>query len=186
MRAPAGQRGGWISAHKRRLLQANTTVTDETLDASNIARRLWVGGKPPFDRHLPEFDVLVLCARELQPSVVSFRGTVYRCPLPDAEISGREIRIALVAGRHVADALTRGRRVLVTCAQGINRSALVASLGLGLVTYLSAEQLITNVRSKRHHQCLGNAHFRQILHRYIGPGRRPPAAPRGDRAASSR
>lgn len=146
---------------------------DETLDASNIARRLWVGSKPPFDRHLPEYDVLVLCAQEIQPQVLSFRGTVMRCPLPDSELTQSQLALAMMGGRVVADALVAGRSVLVTCAQGINRSALVACLGLGLATYLSADQLVDLVRKQRNPNCLSNVHFRKILQRYIGSGRRP-------------
>lgn len=171
LKAPPGQRGGWLSAHKRAAIRANSV--DESIDASNIARRLWVGGKPPLDRHLPEFDMLVLCAKEIQPAVVAFRGTLLRCPISDADLEPAELRRVLVAGRNVADALAKRRTVLVTCAKGINRSALVASLALGLVTYYSADELVAIMRKRRNPDCLYNPAFRGILHRYIGPGRRP-------------
>jgi hypothetical protein len=176
--APATQRGGWLSAERRRRVRAavpasSSLVAGSDLDCSNVARRLWVGAKPPFDRHLPDFDTLVLCAQELQPAVVAFRGRILRCPLPDGELTQRQLRLVLESGRNVAGELHGGKTVLVTCAQGVNRSALVAGLGLGLVTYLSADQIVAILRARRAANCLYNAHFRSILTRYIGEGRRP-------------
>ena len=155
-------------------------MTHADLDCSNVARRLWVGAAPPFDRHLPQFDALVLCAAELQPAVVAFRGSVLRCPLPDSELTQAQTRAALSMGQTVAKQLAGGNTVLVTCAMGLNRSALIASLALGLVTYLSSEQLILLMRTKRHPNCLDNKAFRMILRRYIGDGRRPTTPTKGD------
>lgn len=170
--APATKRGGWLSAEKRRRVRS-ANVTHADLDCSNIAKRLWVGAAPPFDRHLPEFDALVLCAQELQPKVVAFRGQLLRCSLPDDDLTSSQIRLALETGRSVANLIHEGKTVLVTCAQGINRSALVAGLALGLVTYLSADQIFLLLRTRRHPDCLFNKHFRLVLRRYIGEGRRP-------------
>lgn len=152
-------------------------MTSADLDCSNVAKRLWVGAKPPFDRHLPEFDVLVLCAQEIQPKVIAFRGTVLRCPIPDGPLSLSQVRLVLHAGRRVATELTAGKRVLVTCAQGVNRSALVAGLGLGLCTYLSTEQILLVMRTRRAENCLYNPAFREIIRRYIGDGRKPAPKP---------
>ena len=167
--APAGQRGGWLSAEKRRRMRA--AHPDQPLDCSNVARRLWIGSKPPFDRPLPEFDVLVLCAQELQPAQLAFQGRVVRCPIPDGALDRQEIRRVLVAGHAVAESLTAGRRVLVTCAAGINRSALVTCFGLGLVTRMSAAELVELVRKRRRPECLSNTHFVAMLDRYIGTRR---------------
>jgi len=175
--APAAQRGGWLSAEKRRRKLAASS--EEVLDASCITppspgsrsngslRSLWVGGKPPFDRDLPGLDVLALCARELQPDHVAFHGYVIRCPLPDAELSSLEVRYALQAAKLIADSLAVRRRVLVTCAQGINRSALVASLALARVTRLSADDLIRVMRSRRHPSALFNPHFQGLLRQFV-------------------
>lgn len=137
------------------------------LDASNISKRLWIGGQPPFDRDLPDFDVLVLCAQELQPTKLSFQRKVVRVPLPDAELAVHELRRALAGGRQVAEALARGQRVLVTCAAGLNRSALVASLGLGLITRMKAPEIIELVRARRSPDALGNRHFVGYLNRFV-------------------
>lgn len=144
------------------------------LDASNIARRLWVGAAPPVDRSMPEFDLLVMCAREVQPSEIAFRGTVLRCPLNDAVLAPRELSHALMTGRSVAGALQRGRRVLVTCAAGRNRSALVAGLALGIATTMPPQEIVSLIRQRRSPDCLSNPYFVDVMMRYLR--RRPTAA----------
>jgi protein-tyrosine phosphatase len=147
--------------------------SETPLDASNIVRRLWIGGVPPFDRHLPEFDVLVLCARELQPESLAFRGTVIRCPIRDADPTELEHKTVLAAGRAVAKALVGGHRVLVTCAAGRNRSGLVTGLALGLVTRMSATEIIALIRARRRPDCLTNPAFQRVLTQAVGAGRAP-------------
>lgn len=175
LKSPAAQRGGWLSAERRRRMMAASK--ESVLDASNIMRRLWIGGQPPFDRDLPEFDVLVLCAQELQPQVISFSKKIIRCGIPDSALSSSELRTALVAGRQVAHELSKGKRCLVTCAMGINRSALVTGLAMGLVYRMSANQIIEHIRKTRNPMCLSNTEFQKVLHRFIGAG--VPAGGRG-------
>ncbi len=165
--APSGTRGGWISAEKRRRSLASSS--ESPLDASNITRRLWVGGKPPFDRDLP-FDLLVLCAQELQPEHVALQPPkfVLRVPLPDSTLTRHELRRALLGGQAVARALTQGQRVLVTCYAGLNRSALVASLGIGLVTRMKPDEIIELMRSRRSELALSNEHFVDVIRRFVG------------------
>lgn len=150
------------------------------MDASNIVTRLWIGGEPPADRDLPMFDVLVLCAQEVQPDPVAFTRQVVRVPLPDAALSDVELRRALHGGQEVAQALSRGRRVLVTCYAGLNRSALVAALGLGLVTRMSATEIILRIRDRRAPAALHNPHFCSYLQRFIGAGRGNKIPARGE------
>ncbi len=140
------------------------------IDASNIVQRLWVGSKPKPEADLPKVDVLVLCAREIQPEMANFHGRVLRCPLNDAALSDGELRLTLHTATSVANALVTKQRVLVTCAMGLNRSALVAALALGRVSRLSADQIIALMR-KRRSGSLFNQHFVAILQRFIGAGR---------------
>jgi protein-tyrosine phosphatase len=140
---------------------------DAVLDASNITRRLWVGGKPPFDRDLPDFDVLVLCAEELQPAQLAFHGHVVRVSIPDATLDQGEINRVINGARIVGRSLLEGQRVLVTCAAGINRSALVAALGLGMVTRMKPNELVALMRQKRSAFALSNPHFVHVLHRFV-------------------
>ena len=160
--APAGRRGGWISAQRKR-----TAGNGVVIDASNITRRLWIGGEPP-DCDLPDFDVLVLCAQEIQPRrpELKFHGLTIHCPLPDAQLGTDKIRIALMGGHRVAQELVAGNRVLVTCAMGRNRSALVAGFGMAKIYRLSPGTIIETIRRRRHPDCLSNPHFVQLLGKY--------------------
>lgn len=161
--APAAQRGGWLSAAKRR--------EAVKIDASAIATRLWVGGQPDEQLDLPKIDTLVLCAAEIQPLELAFHGRVLRCPLPDGRLTVPELHRAVGTSSAVARELGGGRTVLVTCAKGLNRSALVAALALGQVTRMSADELVELLRAKRSRYALSNPHFRAVLQRVVGAGR---------------
>jgi protein-tyrosine phosphatase len=142
------------------------------MDTSNITRRLWVGAAPPFDRDLPDFDVLVLCAREIQPERLAFHGVVVRCPIADGVLDNHEVVRVLVSARVVATALATRRRVLVTCADGRNRAPLVASMALARLTRMSSDDLVRLMRARRHPEALSNAYFRELLSRIVGTGLR--------------
>jgi protein-tyrosine phosphatase len=159
-KAPSGQRGGWISAARRR-----------PYDATVISPRLWIGSKPPFASDLPGIDVLALCAVELQPDTLAFHGQVIRCPLPDSALDPVQARLAVQASAEVAAAVARGRRVLVTCHMGRNRSALVIALALHRLTTMSADRVIEHIRKQRP-SALSNQHFVAIIKRVVGDGRR--------------
>ncbi len=167
-RAPAAQRGGWLSAERRRRKMAGAAAV---LDASQVFTRLWVGGIPPADCDLPDFDMLVLCASEVQPERVAFHGRLVRCPIPDSTLEPRHIARVLVTSKAVAEALSGGQRVLVTCQAGINRSALVASLALARVTRMSADELVLLMRRARSPQALHNLYFRDLISNLVGAGR---------------
>jgi protein-tyrosine phosphatase len=171
-KAPAGQRGGWLSAAKRK-----------PYDASAIAPRLWIGAKPPFDRDLPGVDLLVLCAIELQPERLGFRGRVLRCPMPDAELDIAQVKMALGASAVVAATIAHGERALVTCAAGLNRSALIVALTLGHLTTMNSERVIAHIRKHRSPHALNNQHFQKIIHRAVADGR--PRATRSRRPADT-
>jgi protein-tyrosine phosphatase len=115
------------------------------------------------------FQVLVLCAKELQPSASAYPGIlVLHAPNDDRHVeheppTHQEIEIALRASCEVRRLLSLGKRVLVTCAQGRNRSGLVS--GLVLVTNgLSADEAVSLIRSKRRN-ALSNTHFVRCLQR---------------------
>lgn len=163
-KAPNTQKGGWLSAHKRR--------REVSIDASQVAPRLWIGAAPPVDKDLTKVDLLVLCAREIQPERLAFHGHILRCPLPDAEITNAELHRALDASRRVAQALVSGDRALVTCAIGINRSALVAALALGRITTMGSQQIIDLIRQRRRADCLSNPYFVAEIDRLVGDGRK--------------
>lgn len=158
MRAPAGARGGWMSAFRR----SQKRVAGSSMDASLIAKRLWIGSVPPFDRDLPTFDVLTLCALEHQPPVTAFHGSLIRCPITDGPLSPRELEYTDAAATFVARALVSGKTVLVTCHAGRNRSALVTGLALGRVTRMKGKTIVDLIRARRPN-ALSNQHFARIL-----------------------
>lgn len=172
-KAPAGQRGGWLSAAKRK-----------PYDANAVAPRLWIGAKPPFDRDLAQVDLLVLCAAELQPEHLAFHGVVLRCPLPDATLEVTQSALAIMASVTVAQAVAQGQRALVTCAAGLNRSSLVAGLALGQLTTMSGSQIIAHVKKHRGSMALSNRHFQTIIRGLVGDGR-PKASRRPGRSADT-
>jgi len=140
---------------------------EQRLDISNVATRLWIGGKPPFDHDLPAFDLLVLCAQELQPATLAFHGRVLRCPIPDDALDHQDLRRVVLIAKDVGDALLTGQRVLVTCAMGLNRSALVAALALARATKMTADDIIGRIRQRRNANALFNAHFQEIIRRLV-------------------
>lgn len=170
LKAPAVQRGGWLSAAKRRarFAPAIDVAASEIYDASNVAPKLWVGAKPPLDRSYPGVDMIVLCAAEYQPrSFPHFQKTIVHCPLIDDALDPTQRTWAIGAGHKVAVALRAQQRVLVTCMQGRNRSALVAALALGQITRASSQQIVELIREKRMQTCLTNPHFVEYLERFV-------------------
>lgn len=122
--------------------------------ASRIAPRLWMGRHPAEGYVVGSagFSDLVLCARELQPAGRCYpQVAVHRCPLRDdgTPMEETEKLGALCVGMDVARMLQSGRRVLVTCAEGRNRSGLVVALALMSAFGQTPESAIETVRAKR-------------------------------------
>lgn len=166
--APAARRGGWLSAELRRRKRAGG---EAPIDISAIVNRLWIGGRPPFDRDLPDFDVLVLAAGELQPERTAFHGAVLRCPIPDGVLTTHELGRAAIVARTVAEAIANGRRSLVTSSAGMNRCAFIAALALQHLTGMSADAIVSLIRSRRHHLALNNQYFVTVVQAIAGSGR---------------
>lgn len=166
--APPAQQGGWLSAYKRRLALANH---ETPLDAHQVIDRLWMGARPPADRTLPMFGVVVLCAAEYQPRM-AFAGPVLRCPLDDAIPTASEIAMATAVARQAAQVWRGGGRVLITCNQGRNRSGLVSGLVMLSVTGQSVDRIVSSIRRARGARALTNPHFVKVLERLEPPGRR--------------
>jgi len=140
------------------------------IDATPLFEGLAVGSFPPPGHTVRRagFDTLVLCAQELQPRGSSYPGVkVIHAPFDDTEDSGPALRVASAAARHVARHVSDGQVVLVTCAMGRNRSALVCALAIHLLTGCSGEEAARHVRSRRVDRegvpALQNRTFRQML-----------------------
>lgn len=122
------------------------------IDASLVIDRLAVGGKPahnaPFSRE--GWDALVLCAREHQPMTHVRRRIP--CPLNDSAYElmyPESIRLVTSVVREVVELHRRGARILVTCIEGRNRSALVAALAVKELLGVTGAEAVERVRAGR-------------------------------------
>jgi protein-tyrosine phosphatase len=137
------------------------------MDAQRIATKLWMGSYPRGPVRY-EFNALVLCAKELQEHFEhpDPPRILVRVPLDDHEPTPAEVKLALRGARRVNELRRQGLRVLVTCAQGINRSGLVVALAL-VLDGMPAAQAIQAVRQGRRHpagvQALRNPHFVKVI-----------------------
>jgi len=124
------------------------------LSANWVMRGLYIGGQPPLGSNLARrgFNILVLCAAEIQPKSKEFPGLkkLYHAPLNDyLHFEHGEQGVALRAAKVVNDEIRAGQHVLVTCHLGINRSGLVTALALHLLTGWSGQMCLDYLRKKR-------------------------------------
>jgi protein-tyrosine phosphatase len=142
----------------------------KTMNADKVGRNLWIGAVPTnpatVDKH---FDALVLTAREFQDvfPVHKYPGTeLILAPLDDDRPTAVDRVTALKAALDVYDLNKKGKKVLVTCAKGVNRSALIAGLAMVLGGD-SAAQAIAKIRAARKPPSgatpLFNQHFCQFI-----------------------
>lgn len=118
--------------------------------ATQIVPGLWQGEFPPPGSNLRMlgFDVLVLCAQELQPPARSYPDVrVVRAPMDDS--FAVPVELAHGTARNVARVLNANKRVLVTCAMGLNRSGLVSALALWYTRNWSGERCVARVQAQR-------------------------------------
>lgn len=136
------------------------------MSASKIIENLWIGGTPPLGSAVGQlFDKLILADERYQPDGILFQGVhVLHVPLYDAEPTPKEAVLAVQAGRAVAGWLRRDKRVLVTCAEGLNRAALIAAIALMTQGSTSLEA-IKKVREARGSFALHNTHYVSLLRR---------------------
>lgn len=136
------------------------------MSVSEIVPGLFVGSKPAPGRH-DGIDVIVLAAMEYQPPAELFPGVeVLYAPLDDApgrSMREDEIADATRAGMRVARRLRAGRRVLVTCAMGLNRSALIAAIAMHETYGMGADEIIARLRHARGMWSLSNPNFEKLV-----------------------
>ncbi len=115
---------------------------------------------------------VVLAAKELQPEPDDSAFTLgvselVLAPIRDSgsmppEELAETKRLVFAAADRVAELLRQGRRVLVSCAQGLNRSGLVSALALVRLG-LSPDEAIERVRNGRSPYALRNDLFQRIV-----------------------
>lgn len=159
-----------------------STVLDSRVEATRLASGLYQGSRPPAGNSLRRsgFDAVVLSAMEIQPSAADFPGVrVIRARLDDSgtPISRREWDEAVRAASEATAIHRRGGRVLVTCAQGRNRSGLVAAVMLHQLSGDSGAHVVSYIQRTRRAPggpALTNDSFVSVLSRLRarGPARR--------------
>lgn len=124
-----------------------------SLDFSCVLDRLCIGSAPAKGHqvHAAGFDLLLLCAAELQDaSSHDFPGVeVWHCGYEDGPLDPELVDMLAVLSADVADAWAKGRSILVTCALGKNRSSLVVALAYRLITGVSGHDAARDVRAAR-------------------------------------
>lgn len=130
-----------------------------------------MGSAPPHGDALRRhgFHILVLCALEYQPEAAAFPGVdVARIHLDDAELHGPDFERALHLSTRLSRALRVGKKILVTCAQGRNRSGLVTALTLADASGCGGRVATHVVKQRRRApfgQALSNDHYVAALKR---------------------
>lgn len=135
---------------------------------NRVHERLWQGDVNDAVHHAAEFDVVILCAKELKPtdsklavSVDVSNGRWF--PFDDSEHPTEDDRVTADAAIRFAHAQwARGKRLLITCAMGWNRSGLVVGGVLRRIGY-PAEAAVQAVKAARGRRALSNPKFRQWL-----------------------
>jgi hypothetical protein len=113
-----------------------------------------------------EYDLVVFCAREVDPPPLPPGVAKYTLRLDDEpELKSEEFVSALKAAYLVQTARRRGKQVLVACAMGLNRSGLVTGLSLRLAG-LSGIQAVHAVKAARGEFALCNPLYRRIVMEY--------------------
>lgn len=135
---------------------------------------LFIGSAPDgrtdvFDR----FDYVVFSAQELQPATITPRdamSSVIRCPLADADPPRPgDLNLARACARKVAILVQRGKRVLVTCAQGRNRSGLICGLVIRyLLPGVDGGGIVDHIRALRPYALTNLAYAKEVAGRAGG------------------
>ena len=120
-------------------------------DFHRVAPRLYVGGFPGGGAELRAeaqrigFARVIRCAWEFPRE--------FEYPLDDGKLTPEQIALFEAASDDVADGLRKGQRTLVTCAQGVNRSALVAGLAMVKAYRFTGRQALMAIRALRRPPC---------------------------------
>jgi protein-tyrosine phosphatase len=136
------------------------------VDATQIGPNLFIGSRPPPGRYR-WLGVIALCAKEYQPPSFAFPGVaVLHAPLdddPTRPMYEHEVWLAVTNAKTVARCLQAGQRVLVTCALGLNRSALISALAMQRAFDMTADEAIDQIRHYRGSSALHNKQFVKLI-----------------------
>lgn len=155
----------------------NSGPEEKKYDWQNeIVTGLHVGGAPFYrgqsNYDISQFDVVVLCADNFQ--YIGYecffnKKVLMRCPFEDCSrpLTAAEKDLIAKTVEFVAQRVACKRKVLVTCAAGVNRSAMVAGLVmLELFPERTADEVVAQIR-KRRKLDYGEALFNESFVKYI-------------------
>jgi protein-tyrosine phosphatase len=137
-------------------------------DVTKLIDRFYIGSEPVY--HTDDFDVVVLCAEEIQPPASMFQGLVLRIPLEDTQKPFPPEAISAIRkiSHDLAFFWKKGANILVTCQMGRNRSALVCAAALSRILQVPTDQTAPFVRKTRRdtmgYRALSNRYFWDLLH----------------------
>lgn len=137
------------------------------LDFNWIVPNLAQGSYPDVREAFKTFDIIVFCAEEKQPRTRAPKGKhIARFPLDDDPYRPLPVEVAQMAhqlARNIGSLYARGHPVLITCAQGLNRSGLITALILMYCHRMPARDAIQLIRRQRDKDALCNPMFEQFL-----------------------
>lgn len=113
---------------------------------------------------LDKYALWVACAKEHMPYYYSSpKHLTLWCPLDDADPPrAGDLEKAHACAAFAAGVLSSGQDVLVTCAMGLNRSALVAGLALRMLG-VSGRCAVDNIRRERGRDALCNKAYEKVV-----------------------
>jgi protein-tyrosine phosphatase len=132
----------------------SASVSLRPLDATRIVSRVYQGSQPPTGYAVSSegFDVLVLCAQELEPQqpASAFPSvSVIRAGIDDGELTRAEWARAVRAAAATVGRIRSGSRALITCHMGLNRSGLVTALTLHMLTGRPGDEIVRHIQRRR-------------------------------------
>lgn len=137
-------------------------------EVSRATGRVWIGSKPPCGEKLHKnWNTLILAAEEYQPDADCFKDIdIVYAPLDDSgkPMTEKENVIAKHAGIIVAGKISKFETILSTCMAGLNRSTLIAGLGLLYSgTIRDPNEIITKMRKARGEWAFSNPYFEDFI-----------------------
>lgn len=137
------------------------------MDVTHLAGNLWIGSAPRDARDYREFDRIYFVAEEIPPGPAFAPEQARYYGFDDRDLDQETLTTARIAADSVTRDLIQGRRVLVTCAMGRNRSALVSALAMHMMTGMPGAEIAAFIAGKRTDQlgtpALSNDAFRAYL-----------------------
>lgn len=130
---------------------------------SFVTDRLALGGVHAYSEDLTRFDFCLNVAQELQHLV--YPKLVEHCGFDDTLDIEPQLPKIERAVRMVAERRMRGATILVTCAQGRNRSGVVLAEALLRTSTTSPAMVVQAIRERRHNALTNHAFVAWLMRR---------------------